>query len=350
MEFESSKAFAYHIKAREHEYAAEAEDIEERMEVLKNVYSKEIQEAGIEFPKNFTPVETMYQDVVKSLVREFYDTLPKAVKTQFSKRFYFSTIDNRYPRASIRRSNNGKFYAVFINSNLITGFHRLGKLEISMFFPEAVHYCSRFPGQEVSRRQMIEVYAEVAAHFSETKIALGPLVILKEPYKTAHAFSLTLQEQLIIFHEIGHFLNGDLEPNQENREVFDNFPNASHQRESLADIIGFGLLIRQLQSKEELTREMRYIILLAVINLYKVQYLLQGIETEDYPHPLDRMGTVINKFYGPAIEEWVGEAIMKGDTGPLTLENMPVIALDEKEILEYIEQRLEKAFEEPVTP
>jgi hypothetical protein len=348
MQFESSKEFAHYIKAREHEYAAEAEDIEERLDVLRKRYPREIEESGVNLPKEYTPTKTKYEDAVYDLVQEFYETLTVSVRDKFLNRFYFTTIDNRYARANIRRSNDGKFYGVFVNSNLITGFHKLGKLQISIFFPQAVDSCSRYPGQKVSRKQMIEIYSEVYLHFSETKIALGPLVILREPFNRAHLYNLKLQEQLIIFHEIGHFLNGDLESNQENREVFDGYQNASHQREHLADVIGFGLLLRQLEYHKLLDIRMRYTLLLAVINVYKVLYILQGIETEDYPHPLDRMATFIANFYGKETEEWVSNAIINNKTYTLTFETMPTIVGDELSILKYIEDRLQKAFDEPV--
>src|SRR5690606_34057799 len=167
------------------------------------------------------------------------------VRANFIERFHFTTVDNRVLNASIMRSKDGRFYGVFVYSALITVLHRLGKLELACHFPEQVEFCSRFPGEPANRRQMVEIYAEVYVYFTTTKLPHGPQVLLKEPLNSQHLQKLHVQELLIIFHELAHFLNEDLKAHTANRKVISPFPNQSYQREHLADIVGFGLLLRQ---------------------------------------------------------------------------------------------------------
>jgi hypothetical protein len=346
MEFNSARAFAEHIKTELYEFGAEPEDLEVRQAALRKRYADEITASGFDVVKEYTALNTAYTGAVDALVSEFYASLPRKVRANFLARFHFSTIDNRVLNASIMRSKDGRFYGVFIYSALITVLHRLGKLELACHFPDQVDFCSRFPGEKVTRRQMIEIYAEVYVYFTTTKLPHGPQVLLKEPLNSQHLLKLKVQELLIIFHELAHFLNEDLKAHAENRKLSSLFPNQSYQREHLADIVGFGLLLRQFGSVAPVTRDLRYLFLMCLIDLFKVQHEIQGIETELYPHPLNRMSVVIGKFYGAATEEWVADAILNDNTKNLSLGNFPDIESDEQIILNYIELQLIKAFED----
>lgn len=347
MTFDTPKQFADYIRTYEYEPAPYPEDLGERMTAVKTKYADEIKRGEFDPEKVFSATSTMYQEVISKIVEHFYETLPKKVRKNFEQRFYFTTIDSRHVRANIRSYKDGRFFAVFVYSSLITAIHRLGKLEMAMFFPEMVEYCSRYPGAKVTRQQMIEIYAEVYAHFMETKIPLGPQILLHNKINFKHLFTLKIQEQLIVYHEIAHFLNGDLKKDPNQQMLVAPFPNLGYQREHMADIISFGMLLRQIKYEGKLTRELRYTILLAVINLYKIQHIIQGIETEEYPHPLNRMSVIIEKFYGIEVDDWVANAI-NGNMKTLTLKNMPTIKSTEEEeqVLIYVDQKLLKAFED----
>jgi hypothetical protein len=344
MQFENPKEFAEYIKIEQHEYAAEPDDMELRIEALKSHYAKEIKNTLFTLPREFTPLKTTYDEVVQLIVEEFYSTLLPQVRKQFENRFYFTTIDNRGLNASIKRSNDGRFYGVFVYSALITVLHRHGKLRLSIAYPESVKFCSRFPNKPATRKMMVEIYAEVYHYFLATKLPHGPQVLLSESLNNVHLQRLDIQEKLIIFHEIAHFLNGDLNSNVADRQLIPPFDNSSYQREHLADIVGFALLLRQFKHTESLTREMRYLILLCLIDLFNVQHEIQGIETSVYPHPLNRMSMVIDRFYGAATEEWVADAILNHNMDKLTLSNFPAIDTDDEPIFAYIEQQLVEAF------
>jgi len=344
MEFRNAKEFADYIKTELYERQEEADDIEIRLAALKESYGDMLPGDGKSFHQRFNAIDTAYSGVIEGLVSEFYETLPISVKNQFASRFHFTTIDNLVLNAHIRRSSDGRFYGIFIYSALITVLHRLGKLELACFYPEMVRSCSRFPGKPATRKKMIEIYAEVYAYFINTKLPHGPLVTLWEPLNRQHLQKLHIQELLIMYHEIAHFLNGDLQSGNEKRKVIRTFTNESYQREHLADVIGFGLLIRHFAHSKPLTRELRYLFLICLIELSKIQHEIQGIETEAYPHPLNRMSVVIDKFYGPEVEEWVSTAILNDRTQDLDIANFPDFTTDEENIFRYIEQQLVNAF------
>jgi hypothetical protein len=344
MQFENARQFAEYIKMELHQYAAEPDDLELRIEALKDHYVKEIEDTRFVLPREFTPLKTGYHEVVQLIIEEFYSSLLPSVRREFENRFYFSTIDNRMLNASIKRSNDGRFYGVFVYSALITVLHRHGKLRLSIAFPESVKFCSRFPGKSATRKMMVEIYAEVYHYFLATKLPHGPQVLLSETLNNVHLQRLDIQEKLIIFHEIAHFLNGDLNPDMADRPLIPPFENSGYQREHLADIIGFALLLRQFKHTQSLNREMRYIILICLIDLFTVQHEIQGIETAVYPHPLNRMSMIINRFYGSATEEWVADSILNHNMEKLTLSDFPAIDTDDEPIFAYIEQQLIEAF------
>jgi hypothetical protein len=221
---------------------------------------------------------------------------------------------------------------------------RFSKLQFAIQQPNQVHSCSRYPGQNPSLTQLQHLYEECLAFFIETKLPLGPLILLREPLNSIHLYNLRNKEMLIVFHELGHFLNGDLEVDNVNIEPFPNFKNISYQREYFADLVGFGLTIRQIKVSGELNNYKRYLLLLAVIDLYQLQHLIQGIETEKYPHPLNRMGDIISFYFGGCVEDWVGDAILNNRINNLSFENFKPNIIQEAPMLEFIEKQIFSAF------
>ncbi|AMR31546.1 hypothetical protein A0256_08955 [Mucilaginibacter sp. PAMC 26640] len=216
------------------------------------------------------------------------------MKAVFAERFYYTTVDNRRMYARIRRSPDQRFYALFISSSLITILHKLVKLSLAIHFPEMVLDCSRNPGQQVSCEQLIEMYVETYAHFRETKLPLGPQIILDKQLDYPHFLTLTIQEKLLAYHEIAHFLNGDLETDADDvQKLSADYPNINYQREHYADLVGFGLLLREEKIFDKVTKQDRIRMLFALINLFGILYDLQGPETSDYPHPYNRLLCII---------------------------------------------------------
>lgn len=187
--------------------------------------------------------------------------------------------------------------------------------------------------------------AETYAHFRLTKLPLGPLIILEENLDFQHYLTLTTQEKLLAYHEIAHFLNGDLEPDANQQKLSVDYPNLSYQREHYADLVGFALLLREEKYYGEVSEQDRKRILLALIGLFKVQYDLQGPETKDYPHPFNRLLIIIECFYGKSTAGTIGDAIENDRFHVLDVQKLAIENLKEEKYEAYIDQQLKLRFQ-----
>lgn len=348
MEYSTPEEYANLIKYQNFEYSGEPDDLSVRLTAIDKQYLQEIETLKkIKNRAPFSEINTKYADVVEMLKNDFYSTLSDHVRTKFDNFFHFTTVDNRCMNASIKRSPDKRFYSVFINSSLITLLHRYGKLEFAMLRPKDVVFCSRFPDRSPTRSELVEMFAEMHCYYTSTKMANGPFILIDGISLSSHCIRLDIQEKLLMYHEIGHFLNGDLFDNaseQQPTPFFEN--NLSYQREYLADLTGFGLYLRELKHNNALSTANRHLALYALISLYMMQHGLQGIETERYPHPLNRMCVVINHYYGPAILDLVDTAIKENQMEIIAPDQLPEIDSSEEQFLSKIERDLQNIFEE----
>jgi len=348
MEYNTAEEFANLIKTHRYEYAQESDDLAIRLAAIDKHYKDEIE--SLKKLKNkppFSEINTKYTEVLEILKSDFYKTLPENVKNDFEKYFHFGTIDNRYMNASIVRSPDKRFFAVLINSSLITLLHRYGKLEFGVLRPQDVAFCSRFPDRKPTRAELIGMLAEMQCYYSKAKLANGPFLILKGRALIAHTMNLNIQEKLIFYHEIGHFLNGDLIDSSVKQKPHSTFESKlSYQREYLADLTGFGLYLRELKINNILTTTNRHAALYAMISMYRMQHGLQGIETDKYPHPLNRMSMVIAYYYGQTIADLVYTAIIDDRMELLAPDKLPEIVSNDESYSQEIENALENIFKE----
>lgn len=345
MTYNSPKEFADLVKSELYEYTAEPDDLDIRLAALRKHYAAEIAESGIDLQREYTETNTKYQEVIDLLVADFFATLSWEIREWFIEHFYFTTIDNRHMNASVKRSPDKRFYGVFLNSSLITLLHKFGKLDFAVLDPDCVVFCSRFPDSKPVKQDLVEMFAEMYITYSHFKLPLGPQLILNKRMSGVHLLRLREQEQLLLFHELGHFLNGDLSEDRDAQRLAPTFPNIHYQRECLADLAGFALLLRQYLIKGKVTLEIRQHLLYSVISMYSIQHGLQGDETDKYPHPLDRMCQVIDYFYGQEMTERVEQTIKADKMRELTPESLPRIVSKEQEMLFYVEQQLKKVGE-----
>lgn len=347
MKYNTAEEFANLIKYDSFEYSEEPDDLSVRITALNQHYFKErkiLKELNAKPP--YSEINTKYIDVIDILKNEFYLTLSEEIRMNFENFFYFTTVDNRYINASIKRSPDKRFFAVFINSSLITLLHRYGKLEYAVRRPEDVKFCSRFPNRLPTHSELIEMLAEMHCYYTETKLAHGPFILLGGVSSICHCLRLNIQEKLLLYHEIAHFLNGDLFDNVVSQKPLSTFENnLSYQREYLADLLGFGLYIRELKYNDILNTNTRHSALYALISMYQIQHGLQGIETARYPHPLNRMGKVIDFFYGQCISDLVEKAFKENRMDIIAPHLLPEINSEEVLILHDIENKLSKIFE-----
>lgn len=338
MPYSTPKEFAEYIKKKEYQYEMDPEDIEIRQNALRKHY-------GADNQKEYDEINTKFQEVIDNIVEECLSIMPEQIQLKFKDHVYFSTIDNRIIRASIRKAPEKPLLAILINSSLIALLTKLGKLDAALHNPNCLVFCSRFPDTIPTREEIKSMRNEMYSYFIGEKMHHGPFLIIKGNEAQAHFAKLDIQEKFILLHEIGHLLNGDLSKNN-NKKLSPSFSNISHQREILADLVGFGLLILMEKKRGDVSIERRLQIMFALINLFDVMNGLQSKETEGYPLPLNRMNAIIEYYYGVEIADIVEQtyydkkAILK-----LLPNNCPTIQSHEDEMEIYIKKSLDCAFD-----
>jgi len=343
--YSSAREYAEIIKAEDFEYAAEPDDLEYRKVMLRDHYGSQFKSMKYDLNLEFTPTRTKYQHILDILHFFFCNTLPKEYQERFAERFYYTTVDNRRMYAQIKRSPDKRFYALFISSSLITILHKLGKLMLAACFPNRVVSCSRYPDEKVNRKQIVGMLAETYGYFKETKLPLGPMIILEGSVELEHRKTLAIQEKLLAYHEIAHVLNGDMEADaDENQILSSDYPNLSYQREYYADRIGFGLLFREERHYGSLDEKSKISILSALITLFHIQYDLQGAETTLYPHPHDRLFAIIKCYYGEASADIILKEVKRNVVPFMPLPELPKFESKEIEMVAQVEQRLSAFF------
>lgn len=345
--YKTAKEFGDAIKKSRFQYEAEPEDLHVRQEAIRKIYGQEIDQ---KLAKQYSETETKFSEVIGLIVEELMEVIPVDIRSQFKDHFYFSTADTRKLNASIIRSQDGNYFSVIINSSLINLLTKLGKLEIAFANPGCVKFCNRNPERKPTKEELGSMKQEMYDYFTNFKMSHGPFLIIDGLEAAFHFDRLNIQEKLIVFHEIGHFICGDLFKTK-NEQVLvesDNIKNIHYQREFLADIIGFGLLLRLEKLDKEISLERRLHILNALVFLFEVLSRIQVNETDKYPHPLNRMNTIIEYYYGIEFAEII-EKMFKGLPGGnwdyLRPNTCPKIDSKEDQLDQSINSMLYRAFD-----
>src|SRR5262249_11668487 len=146
--------------------------------------------------------------------------------------------------------------------------------------------------------ELVEIYRRHGAPY-------GPMIKLSDRASAEHSFLLNLAERFILCHELGHYLNGDLSdqssysalPNDIEGQRYQE--NRDHEIEYGADITGFNLYLRSLESKGLNPSSIELIKpILASFNLF---FAISGGPSLSHPHPYDRVRKIVYHHYGPEL-------------------------------------------------
>jgi len=345
MEYLTAKEFAEVVKTELYEFQREAEDLSVRQEILKKQYGEIAKEYNYEFNTEFNATNTTYQEVINTILNDFYSVVTENIKQAFEEHFYFTTIDTKKIGAHIRRSSDKKFFGVFINSSLIALLSKIGKLDVALMNPDCVVFCNRFPDSKPNAEEIKAMRDEMFEYFMTTKMSHGPFLIIEQSEAVHYMLKLSVQERFIVFHEISHFLNGDLFEISNEQELDSKFTNIKHQREHLADLMAFALIVKFENKNGPLSKEHSIFLLMAMVHLFDIMWGLQGIENDSHPHPLNRMNAIVEVFYGTDIAEII-EKTYSDKTAWNELLLHPVgVKLAENDLLKAIELLLTNAFD-----
>ncbi|MBD1385425.1 hypothetical protein IDJ75_09070 [Mucilaginibacter rigui] len=262
-----------------------------------------------EMSDNYNAEDTRYQRVIDEIIVEFKGQLNEVYRKVFDEHFHFTTLETTTVNAEISVYKPKAFYAVFINTTLIDLLTKMGKLSAIKSNPEALKFCNRYPGRKPNAGEIKAMRDEYIAAFSQTKRADGPFIVLEESYAVAHFEMLNVQERFIIFHEIGHFLNGDLMEISGLRPsdmIFLNEPNPKHRKEYFADLMAFLLVLKT--ERQPVSPERKFFLLTTMITLFDTFYLFDNKENVSHPDAIKRLFCLSDYFYGVRFTELIHQS------------------------------------------
>lgn len=211
--------------------------------------------------------------------------------------------DHTLVNATCLRSTDG-YYAIVLHTGLMVLFNKVSKILAAITNPKWLVYYERGPVEAVTRQSMVECYESVTRSYRDTRVPLGPRIVLTDEGNQGHVTQLAYWETFVLCHELGHLVCGHLEDprrwakGQSASEEAYSGSNA-HVAEHQADIFAF-LLCReafpQVNGEEGDAHELRLIAF--ATGLFDLMYSIGGTGSPNHPHALDRLLVIIHYVYG----------------------------------------------------
>jgi len=258
----------------------------------------------------------LYDPVIEQLVNTIYANIPSQISKRIQSSVAIGPLNTGEVNAMCVKSLDNK-YAVLINYGLMTLFHKFYKLQLAKSNPKSVTFCNRKNAEELTSNDL-ETYArELIENYKKYRVPYGALIKLDMQYQSSIAITqwamVSISEIFTICHELGHFLNGDLD-REENFSLFHRggdkalkqFNELSYLMEFNADITGYTLfepsVIEGLGIKDK-----RFIISTLII-FFDILYKLSGKNSPSHPNPLSRALSICEHFYGKELAEAVAQS------------------------------------------
>ena len=226
--------------------------------------------------------------------------LPTSDRDRVLKSVAIGVLDIGSVNARIIKGSEN-IYAVVVHSGLMLLLHKIFKFSLAGLDPSEVTHCNRKPVAELTRQDCLEYMHEVVSNCRTYGAPYGPLMHLSMEATATHGANLHVAELFILGHEIGHFLNGDLEECPRFRTVGDQVTvqeyveNEDHAKEFAADARGFEIL-RRAETIQSFFSELALIP--PIVLLFNTFYMLAGGASSSHPDPLERSVRLVERFYG----------------------------------------------------
>ena len=210
-------------------------------------------------------------------------------------------LDTGEANDAIYKSQDGK-YAILLNTGLMLLLNKFSKLIIAWNDPRLVTYCNRKPAKDLTVTELRGYLPELIETYKQHGVPYGARLKLQSSVAGRQSSLLHLSELFIVCHELGHFLNGDLEDEAnfcavEGKPGLKRFEeNKDHAIEYAADATGFGLLKDVLKILPNGSTPQNG--LLAIINLFNLFYLLTDGDSHSHPNPRSRSVNIGRTYFG----------------------------------------------------
>jgi len=250
----------------------------------------------------YTPEQLRNLSLVgERLKAQVYGSLAPDVAARVLPSIALGVLDTGEANAAIYKSPDGK-YAILLNNGLMLLLNKFFKLIIAWESPRAVTYCNRKPAEELTVEELRGYLPELIEAYKQYGAPYGAMLKLDSSGVGRQSALLHLSELFIVCHELGHFLNGDLDDGSsfccvEGRPWLQKFEeNKDRTTEYAADVTGFRLLHDVMKAMPGDVRPLHG--LQAIISLFNLFFLLTEGESASHPDPRSRSVNIARHFFG----------------------------------------------------
>ena len=305
--FASPEEFLAHIRAVE---ASALPRSHHRDEMFRQIHEEQLKVSNETHP----PGSELFDHIVADRMAEIERTLRDDQRVFVRKAIAAGSLEHATVNAQILR-NSDRHYAIVVNHDLIVLLNKFIKLVAAAKDPTTVIYCNRGNPGTFSGAAYVKMADEILAHYAQTGIPLRPRIkfdLNSQSYRFSVS-ALRSVELFILAHEVGHFINGDLEAEQSfvrwnlDGDVLVFIGSRRHRCEFCADRFAFetSLRIEKTCSLEGTAADVLFGFATLTFNF------LRGIsdrESYSHPSPSSRLLTIVGDFFGDDIAKLIEQS------------------------------------------
>ena len=267
---------------------------------------KKLKEVGIDFPKVSQRIELL-NNLISDQFNDILLSQERIISNKISLHISAGVLETGEVNAFIAKGSKN-IYAILMNSGLMTLLNKSIKLWVGSTDLKNIEYCNRKLPNELTYDDIKAMLFELFDNYVDTKIPRGAMIKLKDKALGIYSTTLHLSEAFVICHEIGHYLNGDL--NETNSfvpiksmpglEKYDEGEN--HEKEFNADITGYRLFDKYVNKHHsEIDTNTRIFAVICVMDLIGA---ISRDPSRTHPEAKQRTLNIIKKNYGPDAEKY----------------------------------------------
>jgi hypothetical protein len=279
----------------------------ERQGDFDAITKRDLEKHGIPFEPGSKGIEN-FESIILQLFADILSTQPEEIQKSIETSVSVGVMETGLVNAFIANGGGG-CYAVIVNSGLMILLNKALKLWVGGARKGGIIYCNRKPAEELSNDNIHEMLHELFSIYKETGIPRGPMVKVSDECLGTYSMALHLAEAFVVCHELGHYLNGDLNSNFglaslpwcDGVEYYKG--DSNHEKEHNADITGYGLLQRFVHEKHSSLDD--NFLMFAIVTVMAMIGAISAEGSSTHPDAKDRVIRIARHFYGDEeAEKW----------------------------------------------
>ena len=268
---------------------------------FSDIHAQELAKYGL---REVDP-EKWFDDHFKGLLHRVADTLPEATRSDLLDSVAVGCVDSRQVNACIIRGERGPCYAILVNRALLTMLNHHIKLIAAANYPSSVLHFDGYPTGALPAAVYTKVSTAILQRYGATGKPVGPelKLALDSPAMELVEEALIALHAFVLGHEVGHYINGDLD-SEANFAESNDIPfgpvfgtNVSHTMEFAADRFAFETVLRMLRMRD-VNMPARRVLDLSVTLFFNFLREISNRGSESHPKPSDRILSVTREFFG----------------------------------------------------